>query len=356
MSLRIRRGTDAQRQTVQLDSGELAYTTDTQQLFVGDGTTIGGHNILATSAGSGLIFDSLSQTLKLRDPSGITSVSQDTNPTLGGTLALNGNNINGTGNITINGYVRTNIATSTGSASYLMQRSRGTISVPTTVITGDILGGFAANGYNGTVYKNSANIIVHASAKYPITTSTVPGRMIFQLADGTGVLNTPLEIDADMGVRLAQYTPGGTSLGVYSYIPSASLSTYTNFGRHAGTQAVPLAVATGDRIHTIRFMGYDGTVLSPGATINSNVYGTVSPSQFQADLRITCRTTSGTYISTQINTATSIQFGVMPILPTFAGTAAADAAVVVPLNGMMFYDSSTSKITARQNGAWVVLA
>lgn len=42
IKLKIRRGTDAQRQTVVLEEGELGYTTDTRRVFVGDGLTSGG--------------------------------------------------------------------------------------------------------------------------------------------------------------------------------------------------------------------------------------------------------------------------------------------------------------------------
>ena len=42
IKLKIRRGTDNQRQQVILDTGELGWTTDSNRLFVGDGTTKGG--------------------------------------------------------------------------------------------------------------------------------------------------------------------------------------------------------------------------------------------------------------------------------------------------------------------------
>lgn len=51
MSLRIRRGTDAERQTVTFLEGELVYTTDTKKVFVGDGATLGGVSV-DTAAGS----------------------------------------------------------------------------------------------------------------------------------------------------------------------------------------------------------------------------------------------------------------------------------------------------------------
>jgi len=45
MALRLRRGTDAQRQLITPIEGELIYVTDTTELYVGDGTTLGGIRI-----------------------------------------------------------------------------------------------------------------------------------------------------------------------------------------------------------------------------------------------------------------------------------------------------------------------
>jgi hypothetical protein len=45
MALRLRRGTDAQRQLITPIEGELIYVTDTTELYVGDGTTLGGVRI-----------------------------------------------------------------------------------------------------------------------------------------------------------------------------------------------------------------------------------------------------------------------------------------------------------------------
>ena len=47
MSLKIRRGTDAERLTIIPDLAEPLWITDTQQLFVGDGTTVGGISVNA---------------------------------------------------------------------------------------------------------------------------------------------------------------------------------------------------------------------------------------------------------------------------------------------------------------------
>lgn len=43
--VQVRRGTDADRGTMVLASGELGWTTDTKKLYIGDGTTYGGIDI-----------------------------------------------------------------------------------------------------------------------------------------------------------------------------------------------------------------------------------------------------------------------------------------------------------------------
>ncbi len=50
MTLKIRRGTNAERLTITPEEGELIYTTDTKKVFVGDNTTAGG--ILVTDSGN----------------------------------------------------------------------------------------------------------------------------------------------------------------------------------------------------------------------------------------------------------------------------------------------------------------
>jgi len=51
MSLRIRRGTDADRLSIVFEVAEILYTTDTKLVYVGDGVTSGGN--LVGSIGSG---------------------------------------------------------------------------------------------------------------------------------------------------------------------------------------------------------------------------------------------------------------------------------------------------------------
>lgn len=52
MPLQIRRGTNADRTTITPLVGEPVFTTDTKQLYVGDGTTAGGVAVGGVSDGS----------------------------------------------------------------------------------------------------------------------------------------------------------------------------------------------------------------------------------------------------------------------------------------------------------------
>jgi len=106
MSLRIRRGTEAQRPGATFDLGEIVWTTDTNKLYVGDGVNAGGKNILATSAGTGLAWNPSTQRLDFNGSgTGIVNVQADAAPSLGGNLNLNNRNVTGTGNINITGTI-----------------------------------------------------------------------------------------------------------------------------------------------------------------------------------------------------------------------------------------------------------
>jgi hypothetical protein len=76
MALQIRRGPNAQRATTLLQTGEISWTTDTKKLYVGDGVTTGGVNILANIAGTGFVWNPATEQLDLAG-STITGINAD---------------------------------------------------------------------------------------------------------------------------------------------------------------------------------------------------------------------------------------------------------------------------------------
>lgn len=50
MSLKIRRGTNAERLTITPEVGEFLFTTDTKKVFIGDGITVGGIDVSSSTS------------------------------------------------------------------------------------------------------------------------------------------------------------------------------------------------------------------------------------------------------------------------------------------------------------------
>jgi hypothetical protein len=125
MALRLRRGTDTERQLITPVEGELIYTTDTKLLYVGDGSTLGG--VLVTGSGGGAGGE----------------VIDDTTPQLGGNLDLNGFSINGTGNINATGTYNLNGPVTLGDGS--------SVTIVNSTVTGNINPTTNNNGDIGVV-------------------------------------------------------------------------------------------------------------------------------------------------------------------------------------------------------------
>lgn len=322
MSVRLRRGTNAQRLTITPLSGELIYTTDTKEVFVGDDTTVGGKAVTAftnqqaesvlktafstsdlivnnTHSGIGFTYNSvtnrltavvttpgfsnisvqgqeniaantpgdtltlvsgnnivltsnsISNTITV-DSLALTTVSQDTAPTLGGVLNLNSHSIVGQGSINISGAISSNAAVlsdtigsdstvnragisirtndSIGSASDLLtidsaidytqgrsvklSRTRGTLDFPQPLEPQDALTGIHWSSINGdlTEYKVAAGIEVYASSAP--TAEAVPGRLELKVSNLLGNLVSGLTIHSDSVIEIQDnQLSAGTNTG-----------------------------------------------------------------------------------------------------------------------------------------------
>lgn len=258
MSLRIRRGTETQRTGVTFDTGELVYTTDTKQLWVGDGVTAGGSPIVGSNiTGYGLTFNASSKRIEVTgltadditngvnnkffsvdaaqdaaallfstgshtnisfqyddtlgkinatvvlDGIGITDIVADTSPQLGGNLDLNAKDITGTGNINITGGL---------------------------TLTGDV-------DVNN------------------ITASTV----------GADTFTVGLKLNSNSISTLAGAFNG------FELITTAGLEVALT--THRGTNQTPLATQAGDIIGAFTIKGFDGINYNVAGAINAQFHG-----------------------------------------------------------------------------------
>lgn len=209
MSLRIRRGTDAQRSGITFDMGEIVYTTDGQQLWVGDGLTQGGSPVVGSNiAGFGLAYDSVTRRLGVAglsadnitngvnnqffstelaqdaaaslfvtgthsnisfvyddtlgkinatvtlDGIGLTDIVADITPQLGGDLDLNNSDITGVGNIDIDGDV---VATTVTGGTVVLQNDTISLSEISPLNSGTIR--FGSSATNVSEIENFTRVV-----------------------------------------------------------------------------------------------------------------------------------------------------------------------------------------------------
>ena len=422
MSLRIRRGTNAQRTGITFDLGEIVYTTDTQKLYIGDGVTAGGKNLLETSAGNGFTFNQATQQIDFaignlnlntsqvtEDASrlyytderaqdavaaalvagnafntgvtftyndalnritavstgGLTNISADTNPSLGGNLStgsfnisgngsisagtisattglganlpLNGKTINGTGNISIGGTI-----------------SNGTLTLDTNVIRSTVVApsvpGYQVNNIvkiGDTVNPNSLSITSTASfgVMTGLTNGTETSGLITKISRGT--LASPTTVAAGDGISLSSafgydgstfvnaggfgiaVDPGGVISsgnvpGTFAvYTMKSGIPSFLTFNSN-GILDTPNLSTTGLRYYTPNYVTVSTTTTySLSATQSYNLL-LVTAGSLTATINMPASPTDGqvTNISVLTNTVT-LAVGTGTVSPSFAGSATA---------------------------------
>lgn len=229
MALKIRRGSDQARLQpgITPSEGELIYTTDTKQVFVGDGSTLGGIRVtsgVATGtqfalAGYATAGDVVSPTTNL--------IWSDTTNTLkidAGVITANTQNI-GRSVVNINGHFN-----SAAGQSLTFNRSRGYELVPQSVASGDVLGGINFNAYITNAYFTGSSISTNVA--------TAPGAVgpniviNFTSKSGTGPYSVTFSIPSQTAPTIAKsYTISGNSNDLYngSFVVTASTTTSVTF-------------------------------------------------------------------------------------------------------------------------------
>jgi len=409
MSLRIRRGTDAQRQQITPDEGELIFTTNTQKLYMGDGITQGGINIGQTLAGTGLVFDSITQTLQAtgggnQGGGGISSVSADLNPALGGNLNLNSRNITGTGNIVVNGNLSVaglganlvlnsynisgtgniNIAgtlsvTGLGADLSITGRSiigSGNINTTGTLGVSALSKDLSLGSYNitgtGNINTTGAVSVTGAVTSGSVVASgaVTSGSLItssISIPNGVSAPVTCFSLNTNNVVVGTATTP--TELRIIGLkdtaISVSSISTGTfdggglfSFNIASGTHAVPTKIAAEGLIGGVVFNGYNGTAYKTGGAVFAQVTtgtNTTGANFIKTDLLFA--TSNGT---TNIDVGLTVRNDKVAESPCFRATPFADAAartaaIASPQAGMIAYLTSTNKLQAYNGTAWVDL-
>lgn len=314
MSFRLRRGTDTERQSVVFAEGELVYTIDTKELYVGDGTTLGGIRITGAVSESPI------------------ALTQD--------LDMNGFDIIGSGDIDINGQITASAFYGNGSgltnlpvldvnngAAYQISIMGADSSIIVNSDTSEVFGDFVGN-LKGAVFDSSNNIMI----------DNVMRTMYGTLNGEFNGVSTGLFISADSSVMV-----------------NSDTSTFTgNFvGDAAGLTNFPPDIVVPGGDYSINIVGEDSSNIVNVAT-NSITANSVNANEIVTpDLQVTgnADTISSTIIANSSNTRSLVRL---------IRTTETDISDSVLLHGSIFFDrddvngpKTTSLILGGNDGVYI---
>lgn len=255
MAIRIRRGTNADRITVVLESGEVAYTTDTKMFYIGDGTTLGG-TLIGPSAAGAVAWGAITGTL---------ASQTDLNTALGTKV---------TGNTAITGATKTKIT----------YDSKGLVTVGADATTADIAASTNKNyvtdaqqtvitNTSGTNTGDQSLANTSDSTSHTATLSATGGSI--KLVEGSNITLTTTGTTADGIITIA--STGGGGSGTVTSVAALTLGT-------SGTD-LSSSVATGTTTPVI-------TLNVPDASATARGVISTSPQTIAGDKTFT-GTTSG---------------------------------------------------------------
>ncbi len=243
MPLRLRRGTDSERLGITPAEGELIYVTDSKRIYVGDGSTTGGVDIVASAGGA-----------------------------LTANLNLNNYDILGTGDINIGGNITaTNfIGNLTGDVT---GNTTGThygnvVGNVTGNLFGNIQGDFEGDLF-GSVYASDSTKLVDGQTGTlstgsiilvnDIVTVTPTGTSINGKDYGNIRIGGNIGSDEPYAIFLRQSEDPSIAIEENYIIPDGLNTLKSNYYALRGTYASPAQIAQGDGMYSINSYGFDGT-------------------------------------------------------------------------------------------------
>lgn len=350
MALQIRRGERGQGAGIAFKSGEVIFTTDTKDLYIGDGTTLGGVRIAPIKSINGL-SGSLSTGALTLNTDNITEGASNkyynsTTARIDAGAALVGGN---TGSVGISFAYRSDSNTITATVT------AGGYSLPTAAPTelGGVKisqGGLAIDGAGLLSVVTPVSTGVVGQLTYYTGTNTVgatgsgltwtPTGVIYPdtggQADVAGtVVANRIEIppSASNGMFISTQLDGNASLEVFaiSSAHSSATATAVRYIRSRGTIASPTSIQTNDNIIDIQFAAKTGASSAGiAAQITATAVGTVSSGIVPGKLTLSTANSSGALIDSLTVKATDVTFATRAL---FADGTAADPSIAFTTDG-----------------------
>jgi hypothetical protein len=261
MPLQIRRGTNNQRQNMAapLAPGELLYTTDTERMYVGNGTTLGGNLISgftdsnAKDAAAEMIVNGTHQR--------ISFIYDEDNQTLNAVVDTSVDE----GPLVADAFVGSVFA---DDSTLLVDAVEGRIVGPvfsnvTGNVVGDVTGSVVGNvvgDLTGSVFADDSSLII----------SGIDKSLSINAIDST---SSAIEV----GTKFI-FNSGTSESVVLDQISNDILSDSVLFRKARGSVGNLQAVTNNDVLSSINFLGHDGSNYAVSAKITATVDGTVSAS------------------------------------------------------------------------------
>lgn len=318
MALQIRRGTDAQRQLQRFESGELIYTTDYKDLFVGDGSSnLGGIRIAPVKSVNGLTGSladgAVTLTTDQIDEGSSNLYYSSTQARIDAGAALVAGNVGNTGIsftyhtndnsitavVTAGGYTLpaatpTDLGGVKISQGGLQIDGGGLLSVTTPVAAGTI---------GQLTYYTGTNAVSQTGAglKWKTVGDIYPtgGQLTVLGVVESGRIELTKDL-TDGGFFLATQSDGSgftEAFALRSAHNSGSDATAMRLFHSRGTIASPTSIVTGDDIFKLQWVGLTGaTSGGVAAEIKATAVGTISGDVVPGRLTLSTADGSGTLV------------------------------------------------------------
>jgi hypothetical protein len=331
MALRLRRGTDAQRQLITPSEGELIYVTDTTELYVGDGTTLGGIRI------SGEVVDTLNQLddvdAALPQDGDVLVYDSATGDWVAGELPLGdlsdvevsgvldgqvlafdaattswvpANNVGG-GDTTFSGDLvgsvfadDSTIMVDAVSARFFGRLEGTTVGQHIGNVDGDLSGnvnGTVFGELSGSVFGDDSSLIVDGPTGFINSRKIDAGASRLHLQgdtlgivanDGNTVQIGGTDYDGTFKnntLSIARNGTSGIAFSIETYHESDNVADFRSV-KYRGTTSAPATYQNGDRLLEFVASGYDGSTISDGGFIKFIADGSAANSLIPAKVQL----------------------------------------------------------------------
>ncbi|MDB4341467.1 hypothetical protein OAA22_00195 [bacterium] len=374
-TLRIKRGTKTALQSSPgyvPAEGELVYTTDSKEVFVGDGATTGGTPVSVS-------------TQNLEDLGNVQALAANNDQI----LVYNGTQWSATdnpaidirGNIygddstllvdAINGRIVGPVVTSSVTATNVVGNLTGDV---VGSVTGSVVGNTTGTHFGnvngnvtgdivGSVFADDSSSVIDSMAKV-LTIAKITSTGNLQI-NATGGISVASESNLTIGsvgydnafkngqLIIKRSSTSGVAMSVNTYHDSDNVADMKSV-KHRGTVDTPASYQSGDRTMELVGQAYDGATNRENVTLVFETTGAVSNNVAPGKATFKVHNTAGNTTDFAFQNdgglvmpaSGYVQFGSVTTTQRNALTAA---------NGMVIYNSSDNKFQGYENGSWINL-